>query len=196
MCNDFCTIYRKSVRTPIPTTCWQVKRSICLNNMEWPPDLCTDARAKRAPTLFRGLCKSIWQRLSSYLKISLETRTVQTVISRYIEHEELRSKGRYTRQYPYVIELFKIWIIMAHVHAVDTRPSLSSPSWRLGDEANTSRASAATDLYPASIPSTCIVLESWSSSNILTFFTYTLLTCRQLCGWAESTWPAVDRHGQ
>ena len=32
-------LYRKSVRTPIPTTCWQVKRSMCLKNMGWPPDL-------------------------------------------------------------------------------------------------------------------------------------------------------------
>ena len=40
------------------------------------------------------------------------------------------------RQYPYVIGLFKIWIITALAHAMNTRPSLSSPSWRPGDEAN------------------------------------------------------------
>ena len=49
-----------------------------------------------------------------------------------VECEELRSKGRYTRQYPYVIELFKICTITVHVHAVDTRPSLSSPLEGLG----------------------------------------------------------------
>ena len=49
-----------------------------------------------------------------------------------VKREELRSKGRYTRQYPYVIELFKICIITAHVHAVDTRPSLSSSLEGLG----------------------------------------------------------------
>ena len=109
MCNDFCIIYRKSVCTPILTTCWQVKRSICIKNTGWPPDLCTSARTKCAP---------------SYLKISLKTWSVQTVISRCIEHEELRSMGRYTRQYPYIIWLFKIYIITVHAHAVDTRPSL------------------------------------------------------------------------
>ena len=135
MRNDFRIIYCKRVRTPISTMCWQVKRSICLKNTEWPPDLCTGARAKRATTLFGGPRKSIWQHLSSYLKISFEARTVQTVISRYVEREELRSKGRYTRQYLYVIGLFKICIIPAHAHAVDTRPSLSSLSRRPGDEA-------------------------------------------------------------
>ena len=132
MCNDFRIIYRKSVCTPISTMCWQLKRSICLKNTEWPPDLCTSARAKRATTLFEGLRKSIWQRHSSFLKILFETWTVQTVISK---HEKLRSKGRYTRQYPYVIGIFKICIITAHAHAVDTRPSLSSSlskAWERG----------------------------------------------------------------
>ena len=44
-----------------------------------------------------------------------------------VEREELRSKGRYNRQYPYVIGLFKICIITAYAHAVDTRPSLPPP---------------------------------------------------------------------
>ena len=51
----FRIIYRRSVRTLIPITCWQVKRSICLKNTGWPPDLCTSDRTKRMPTLFRGL---------------------------------------------------------------------------------------------------------------------------------------------
>ena len=87
----------------------------------------------------------IWKHLSSYLKILFETRTVQTVISRYVEREELRSKGRYTRQYPYVIGLFKICIITAHAHVVDTRPSLSSLSRRPGDEARVKRDRVAVD---------------------------------------------------
>ena len=132
MRNDFRIIYRKSFHTPIPTTCWQVKPSICLTNMGWLPDLCTSARAKCVPMLFGGLHKSTWQCLSSYLEISLETRTIQPVISRYVEYEELRSKGKYTRQYPYVIGLFKICIITAHAHAVDTRPSLPPPLEGLG----------------------------------------------------------------
>ena len=135
MRNDFRINYSKSVRTPIPTTCWQVKRSICLKNTGWPPDLYTSARAKYTPTLFGGLCKSTWQRLSNYFEISLKIRTVQPVISGYIEHEELRSKGKYIRQYLYIIRLFKICIITAHACAVSTRPSLPSPSRRPGDEA-------------------------------------------------------------
>ena len=125
MCNDFRIIYRGSVRTLIPTTCWQVKRSICLKNSEWPPDLCTSARAKQAPTLFGGLRKSTWQRLSSYLEISLKVELSRRSFLGTFEHEVLRSKGRYTRQYLYVIGLIKICIITAHAHAVDTRPSLS-----------------------------------------------------------------------
>ena len=52
-------IYHKSVRTLIPTTCWQEKWSTCLKNMGWPPDLCTSDYAKRVPMLFRDLRWSI-----------------------------------------------------------------------------------------------------------------------------------------
>ena len=126
MRNDFHIIYHKSFRTPIPTTCWQVKRSICLKNTRWPPDLCISARAKRTPTLFGGLRKLTSQHLPSYLEISLETLTVQPAISRYVEREELRSKGQYTRQYPYIIWLFKICIITRM--RMQWIPGLLSPS--------------------------------------------------------------------
>ena len=49
------------------------------------------------PRLFVGLRKLTWHHLSSYLKILLEIRTVQPIISRYVEREEFRSKGKYTR---------------------------------------------------------------------------------------------------
>ena len=104
-------------------------------NMGLSPDLCTSALPKRVPTLFRGLRKLTWQRPSSYLETSLKTKTVQPAIFRYVEREELRSKGKYTRQYLYVIRLFKICITRVHAHAVDTKPSLSSSSRRPGDEA-------------------------------------------------------------
>ena len=140
MRNDFRIIYCKvSVYQSLPCA----DKWICLKNTGWPPDLCTSAHVKRVSALFGGLRKSTWQSLSSYLEISLETQTVQTLISRYVEREELRSKGKYTRQYPYVIGLFKICIITAHAHVVDTRPSLSSPSRRSdsGDESNLTYAS-------------------------------------------------------
>ena len=31
-----------------------------------------------------------------------------TVYARYVEHDELRSEGKYTRQYLYIIGLFKL----------------------------------------------------------------------------------------
>ena len=123
----FRIIYHKvSICTLIPTTCWQVKRSMCLKNTGWPPDLCTSDHAKCVPTLLRGLHRSmdVAQTISksrSKLKLS------KPAISRYVEHNELRSKGKYTRQYPYVIGLFKIWIITVHAHTVDTKPFLPLP---------------------------------------------------------------------
>ena len=67
---------RKNLRTLSPTTCWQVKRSICLQNAEWPSDLRTSARAKCTPILFGVLRWSIWQSPLSSLEISLKNRTV------------------------------------------------------------------------------------------------------------------------
>ena len=40
---------------------------------------------------------------------------------------ELWSKGKYIRQYPYIVGLFKIWITMVHAHAMDTKASFSFP---------------------------------------------------------------------
>ena len=79
MCNNFHIIYCKSVSIPIPTMCWQVKRSICLKNTGWP-DLCTSARAKCVPTLFGGLRKLTWQCLSSCLEISLKCLSQATFL--------------------------------------------------------------------------------------------------------------------
>ena len=124
----------------IPTMCWQVQQSIlCLKSMGWPPDLCTSDCAKRAPTLFRDLRRSMdvaraTSKFCSKLKLS------KPIISRYIEDDELRSKGKYTRYYQYVIGLFKSWIITvtAHVHTVDNRPSSPPLLRRPGVEARLS----------------------------------------------------------
>ena len=123
----FRIIYRKSARTLILTTCWQVKRSMCLKNTEWPPDLCTSDHAKRVPTLFRGLCRSMNNVARATSKSRSNFELSKPTVTRYVEHDALRSKGKYTRQYPYVIGLFRIWIITAHAHAVDTRPSFPLP---------------------------------------------------------------------
>ena len=123
----FHIIYRKSVRTLIPSMCWQVKRSICLKNTGWPPDRCTSDCAKYVPTLFRGLRRSMDNVARTTSKSRSKLKLSKPAISRYVEHNELRSKRKYTRQYLYVIGLFKIWIIIAHAHTVDTRPFLPLP---------------------------------------------------------------------
>ena len=104
MCQPFCKNARKSFHTLIPTTCWWVKRSTCLKNMGWPPDLYTSTCAKRVPTAFGGLHR--WTRKHrSKLKLS------KPAISMKVERKGLRSNDKYTTKYPYVIRLFKIWII-------------------------------------------------------------------------------------
>ena len=113
--------YHKSVYTLIPTTCWQVKGSICLKNMEWPPDLWTSDRAKRLPTLFSGLRRLMDNVTRATSKSRSKLKLSKPAISRYIEPEKSRSKGKYTRHYLYVIGLFKICTITAHTHVVDTR---------------------------------------------------------------------------
>ena len=69
---------------------------------------CTSDRIKCVPMLFRGLCQLMdniaWGTLKSRSKFELS----KPAISRYVEHNALSSKGKYTRQYPYVIRLFRI----------------------------------------------------------------------------------------
>ena len=79
-------IYHKSVRTLIPTTCWQEKWSMCLKNMGWPPDLCTSDYAKRVPMLFRDLRWSIDNVALATSKSHLKFKLSKPAISRYIEH--------------------------------------------------------------------------------------------------------------
>ena len=65
---------------------------------EWPPDLCSSTHAKRAPSLFGGLCRSTcignvpWAILKSRSKLERSNRAILgTLIT--------RSKGKYTRKY-------------------------------------------------------------------------------------------------